>query len=327
MAGEPYGARIGSHGGARTVRLAETALVALDEARIEYRLRKPPGLDAMRADEPELDIWLSRSSEAAADIALGRAGFHRVVAPGHAGHRFYLGFDGEFWLKVDAKLEPEGGSRGAGRASGPWGALWRARPASLRRLGPVVAILGPDGVGKGSVITVLQHRLPIGATVVYFGRLGSRRAHTASEHDRRAGTVRECAFVFRKYLLSWRRLLVAYAAAWRGHVVLCDRHPLEVLAIQPTRAPLAARLEQVLARRLTPRPDAIVVLDAPAETIWERKAEHSVEVLNRWRSAYRSAFVRARVVSTDAPLYDTAAGVSAVVWDALSARRRWTGTH
>lgn len=305
--------------------LAEATLAALDDADVAYRLRKQPE-SGVAPSGPEVDIWLAEGSRQAADLALRSVGFYVLRAPGHRDHRFYLGFDGRRWLKVDAKLEPGRRPRVRRSANGLADKVARARPPWFRRLGPVVALLGPDGAGKGSVVEALQAEIPIGVTTVYHGYRRSGRTSTWRQQlrSRPAGSLRECAYVLRSYLRSWRALGSTYAAAWLGDVVLCDRHPIEILAVRPQRRPLAGRLERLLARKLTPWPDAIVVLDAPAQTLFERKAEHRVEVLERWRDGYRSAFApRARVISTVGPLEESVAEVSAVVWDALSARRRW----
>ena len=104
--------------------------------------------------------------------------------------------------------------------------------------------------------------------------------------------------------------------------MLCDRHPLEALAIRPERPRTAQWLEQSLATRLAPKPDAIVVLDAPVDVLLERKQEQSPEVLALWRDRYRETFSdSATVVTTARPVPETVAEVSAVLWDAFVARR------
>jgi thymidylate kinase len=195
-----------------------------------------------------------------------------------------------------------------------------------------VAVLGPDGAGKGTIISELVSRIPIGLTVVYLGSGSSgtpgrttRSRGEGAGRARRAGPVRESAFLLWKAIRGWRRLLRGYAAAWRGHIVLCDRHPMEILAILPERTRAGAALERFLARRLTPRPDAIVVLDAPAEVLRSRKQEHPIGTLERWRSGYATVFGSngAMVVSTAGPLEDSVSRVSDVLWQALRRRRGW----
>jgi thymidylate kinase len=185
----------------------------------------------------------------------------------------------------------------------------------------VIAFLGPDGAGKGTVIAGVRERLDGPVTVLYLGR--PRRERRAGPAPAGAGApratrapsaARECAFLLRRAARHIRLLLRGYARARRGHVVLCDRHPVEVLAVRPQRTPAGAALERFIAGRLLPWPDAVIVLDAPAQLLLERKGEHSLEVLERWRDAYLEVFgPRAEIVTTAGdPEASIAAALAAV---------------
>ena len=140
-------------------------------------------------------------------------------------------------------------------------------------------------------------------------------------------TAREIVFLLRK-LLGWTpALLRAYLAAWRGHVVLTDRHPLDAVATRPRRTPAGAAFERFLATRVVPQPDAVVVLDAPGQVLFDRKGEHTPERLEEWRAGYRDNLAGARAVPVDASgrIEDTVAGARHVVWQALARRRGWRG--
>jgi thymidylate kinase len=290
----------------------ERAAAALAEAGVPFSFRKD------MAARAEVDILLPRSYRREADEALVRAGFRRYRARGIGPHRFYLSCSGGEWLKLDAKLDAGGPT-----LPRPLRRVARRLPLSMRRTGPVVAVLGPDGVGKGTVIERLRRSIPVGVEVLYFGWRPRKRRGNEPAPARQPGSLREAAFLVKGWLGSLRKLLGGYAAAWRGAIVLCDRHPLEALAVRPARTLLGAKLERVLATRLLPRPDAIVVLDAPAELLRRRKREHPLEVLERWRRGYREAFGEEAIVSTVGPADETVAEVSQIVWRALASRRGW----
>jgi thymidylate kinase len=296
------------------------ALRALDDAAVPYRVRKPP-------EARELDLWLSPSDLDAATRCLRPAGFFPFNARGQDAHRFFLSFDQDdaTWRKLDVKLEGTGRPGVLGRV-GP--AVARRVPVAGRRLGPVVAILGPDGAGKGTVIRGLHQRCPVAVTEVYLGRKPRRPVDGPSGREAPSLASKflpQSALLLWKAARDWRKLMLAYRKAWRGHIVLCDRHPIEVLAVRPERSKVAQRLERLIARHLIPWPDLILVLDAPPEQLLRRKREHPVETLERWRRGYAEEFgPRGAVfISTAGPREESLRHASRAVWGSLRARRGW----
>ena len=283
----------------------------------------------------EVDLWMPPEAVQQVDTITRAHGFHPFAAPGHGDHRFYLGFHSNSWIKLDFKLSP-GGRKRSSRLQ----AVARRLPAATRRLGTVVAFVGPDGAGKGTVIEAVEQSIPVAVDVMILGR-GSARyqqkrarilASTPAARDMqipRWRRILEPFFVGRMMFRRSGQLLRVYAAAWRGRIVLCDRHPLEALATNPRRTWLARELERFVVNRLLPWPDRVVLLDAPGEVMFARKGEHSAEILETWRQGYAAALSgphrRTVVVRTDGAAQDSIAAASSVVWEALAERRRWPG--
>jgi hypothetical protein len=87
-------------------------------------------------------------------------------------------------------------------------------------------------------------------------------------------------------------------------------------------------LEHTLFVRLMPRPDAIVVLQAPAPMLYARKHEHTIEILDRWSKAYADVFgaMGGVIVGTDRDIDAASGAVAKIVWDTFSARHGWQPT-
>lgn len=311
------------------------ALDSLREEDVAFSLRKPGPVGAELPAEGELDVWLEPGDVEAADAALARAGFHHFLAPGLGRHRFYLSFERDCWLKVDAKLGREWDESGLDRAGRPGAmrrvgsGLARRRFAAMRRLGPVVAVLGPDGAGRASVVTGLKRSIPVAVKGISFvpcrkparpGRPsrpeperpdGSQGAAGSRLNASPPGAIRETVSVVRNALCHWARLVPAYMAAWRGDIVLCD-HPIDVLAFGPDRTRPAGAVERFIAGRLIPRPDAVIVLALGPEH-------------ERWRGRYAETFISvgATIITTAGPPDAALAPASEAVWAALRERRGW----
>jgi thymidylate kinase len=173
-----------------------------------------------------------------------------------------------------------------------------ARRGRSGRRGSVVAVLGPDGSGKSTVVARVVAAVP-GARTLYGGLYPAGQRHSG---------------------VAWvigRMVLLAAAVRWhrgRGRVVLLDRHPLDVAAAPPTHR-RRARLRRSVLRSLGVRLDRLVVLDAPAELLRSRKREQSLEQLQRQRDGYRSL----AAAWPGAVVVDASQGLDQVVSDVLQA--------
>lgn len=304
--------------------MIDNALEALTRAGVDFAVRKGPRNDAELPRGGEIDLEMRPRDLGRAEQTLAGVGFFPLRARGHFNHRFFVGFDKGRWIKLDVKTKGKprgiGSERDAGRVSR---GLARRIPLSWHRSGPVIALLGPDGAGKGSVSAALQERVPIGMALLYFGSGGSGGATGGEVADPPLPhPAREALWHLLRVLRHWRRLATAYLKAWRGTIVICDRHPIEVLATRPPRR--LPKFERFLFRTLIPQPDLVIVLDAPGDVLFARKGEHSADVLERWRDAYRREFAETGViVSADGPLDETVAEVSEHVWRQMKRRRGW----
>lgn len=163
--------------------------------------------------------------------------------------------------------------------------------------GLVVALLGPDGAGKSTVARALteSHRR---ARRVYMGYGRDTGAHRraivewlvsqARMPERRAagiaGAVSGASRFVARCLLQGGRGLWVRTHRWLGRLVVLDRYVGEA---DERGDNVAARLRRQIISALSPRPDLLVVLDAPAEVLHERRPEHSIEDLSAKRAAYR----------------------------------------
>lgn len=90
---------------------------------------------------------------------------------------------------------------------------------------------------------------------------------------------------------EWYRQLITWFYKARGWNVLFDRHfTLDYyyhdMQYQDRSRPLDRRLHGYLLKKFYPRPDLVVFLDAPAEILFARKGEGTIESLEKYRQDY-----------------------------------------
>lgn len=215
-----------------------------------------------------------------------------------------------------------------------------------------VALIGPDGAGKSTVLQHLESALPRSVKRIYMGirfessnavlpttrlLLAFRRARGASTLPlpgpppeprrsqnvlrRLAGRLRSILLLLNLFAEEWYRQTLAWIYQRRGYLVLFDRHFLaDYYAFDQadTRAgrPLGTRVHGFLLERFYPLPDLVIYLDAPAEALFERKGEGTVERIRRMQEGYRRFGVRTeRFVTVDAtqPLDEVLREVASII--------------
>lgn len=221
-----------------------------------------------------------------------------------------------------------------------------------------IALVGLDGAGKTSVADGLATVCPLPLKYLYMGMSiessnvalpTSRLAHRikVAQHKRslklssqpvpseinlhgvehrvdRRGRVGAVARLLRRVSEESYRQLASWIYQWRGHVVLCDRHflfdslPPPSARHVPRRA--TERLHNWFLFRLYPRPDLVVLLDAPPEVLYARKQEVPVDYLRTERGRllknleYASEWVR---VDASLPFDEVLATVNQAIVERL----------
>jgi thymidylate kinase len=165
-----------------------------------------------------------------------------------------------------------------------------------------IVILGPDGVGKSSLILELLGRLNQENSVVkmrylkpqiVFARRGEPVTINPEPHSK------PC----RSALTSIAKIVVWLMEEWYAHLLwdrraallICDRYYHDLL-VDSVRYRYGGPMWMArIIGRLMPQPDLWVLLDAPVEVLQARKQEVSWSESSRQRQAYKDFISRQRV--------------------------------
>lgn len=187
-----------------------------------------------------------------------------------------------------------------------------------------VAVIGPDGAGKSTITRRLVEALPLAVKYIYMGvnlessnlvlpttrlilelkRMRGGRPDMAGPPDptrtkampknkvkRVLKELKTSVRMFNLMAEEWFRQLVVWYYLRRGYVVLSDRHFFcdyyaHDVAQNGVNRPLANRLHGFQLDRLYPKPDLLILLDAPAEVLFARKGEGTLDLLESRRQEY-----------------------------------------
>jgi len=175
---------------------------------------------------------------------------------------------------------------------------------------PLLGVMAPDGAGKTTLLNGLHADLPLPTKYVYMGLWG------AGPWDAVLNRIPGGRTAKKVYRLVRGGLLARFYRAM-GKVVLMDRVAYDALLGGSSRGPLAA-ISNALALAVIPAPDVLLVLDVPGEVMFERKGEHSPEVLESWRNDYLELAGRlpgSRVVDAAQPADVVQRVATGIVWD------------
>jgi thymidylate kinase len=187
-----------------------------------------------------------------------------------------------------------------------------------------VALIGADGAGKSTICRRLEGVRPPPMKYIYMGdnpeasnyalptTRAMQRIRVVLGKEKNAGGPPDpsrsqvaSAHLFKRLLSGFKSTLVLMnrmgeewfrqCLAWyyqrRGYVVLFDRHFFSdyyAHDIAPTSrgVALTRRFHGFVLDRLYPKPDLMILLDAPASVLFARKGEGSVSLLESRRQEY-----------------------------------------
>jgi thymidylate kinase len=157
------------------------------------------------------------------------------------------------------------------------------------------------------------------------GSVVSTNGGGATQVAPRRGRLGTAVRLVNRLAEEWFLQMVVWFHEARGRVVIIDRHFLsdfygtDVLAQDRT---LGRRLHGLALERLYPKPDLMVFLDAPAEVLFSRKGEGTIESLTDRREDYlrlREVVPQFAVVDADRPVDDVEGDVARLI---LGLRKR-----
>jgi hypothetical protein len=145
-----------------------------------------------------------------------------------------------------------------------------------------------------------DHALPTSRLVEYLKRRqeARSRAHGRVDDSSSAGKSSKLGLggwvwaicrLMNRLLEEWYRQLLSWSYQLRGYAVVYDRHFLfdfTLDGIDGEHQPADKRLHRWFLEHCYPRPSVTIYLDAPAELLFARKGEKTLEELERRRQAF-----------------------------------------
>jgi thymidylate kinase len=200
------------------------------------------------------------------------------------------------------------------------GKNWVLRHLSTAKSpGSSLALLGLDGAGKTTVAARLHAEVPWPTVSLYMG------VWRESSLDRLVRHIVGAQLALRLGRLARTNVVTRYHRAL-GRVVLLDRYIVDATLPSPD-LDWKGRLSAVLVLRTAAAPDRIVFLDAPAEVVFARKGELTIDELRQRRDHYlemSEQFPQWVMVNADRPLIEVLADVSEILWEDLVRSRAAT---
>ena len=186
-----------------------------------------------------------------------------------------------------------------------------------------IALIGPDGTGKSTISKKLQGLLPLPTKYIYMGinqeatnftlpttllwkkikRASGRGTDMGGPPDpnrlqpppknplkRMVRELKSGLWIANLLAEEWYRQFVTWYYISHGYVVIFDRHfyfdYYKYHIANRVGRTFGERAHGFVLNRIFPKPDLVIFLDAPAEVLFARKQEGSVELLEQRRQEY-----------------------------------------
>ena len=154
----------------------------------------------------------------------------------------------------------------------------------FRYRAPSVAIVAPDGAGKSTLISAIQHSFFFSSRSIYMG-LYPKSSIDVKMRPRVRRNIKGYGTAS-LLMKQWSRYLAARYHQSLGRLVLFDRYTYD--ALLPTRQQISGirRWRRQLLANACPAPDLVVLLNAPGDVLYSRKGEHCAAWLEQQRQSY-----------------------------------------
>jgi len=226
-----------------------------------------------------------------------------------------------------------------------------------------IALIGPDGTGKYTISKKLQELLPLPMKSIYMGinqeaanltlpttrlwkkikEARGRLANMGGPPDpsrlqslpvnplkRVARELRSGLWIANLIAEEWFRQIVTWYYLSRQHIVIFDRHFYfdyykYHIADNAVGRTIGEQVHGFILGHIFPKPDLVIFLDAPAEVLFARKQEGSIELLEQRRKEYlqfQGVVKRFITVDTTQSVEEVANGVGVLIMDFYHSRKR-----